>query len=101
MPAWVIPLAREVFKYWKELLHFFKLLSKQPIALAVSGTLLLAAVLLTLLYWVRSARYEAVVTNTIGSTMEATEQENKGLEAFIFSNVRKHVDDAVRAAPPN
>jgi PAS domain-containing protein len=101
MPPWVAPLIQVVIKYWTEIRQFLKLLTKQPVALAVSATLLIAAVLLSFLYWVRSARYEAVVANTIGSTMESTEQENKGLEAFIFSNVRKHVDDAVRAAPLN
>ncbi len=73
----------------------------RPVALCTAILLLLASVTLTAIYWTRSARYEAVVTNTIGARTEATGQEYKGLESFIFASVRASVAESLRTAPLN
>ncbi|MEK6283039.1 MAG: PAS domain-containing protein [Acidobacteriota bacterium] len=78
---------------WKKLHDFLsQLYSHQPYALISAILLLCISLLLGAWYWHRSSEYDEIVRSTLGSNMEATPQNFKGLEAFIFSTLKQTSD---------
>lgn len=78
---------------WKKLHEFLsQLYSHQPFALISAVLLLIVSMILGGWYWHRSSEYDEIVRNTLGSNMEATPQNFKGLEAFIFSTLKQTSD---------
>jgi PAS domain-containing protein len=77
-------------KLWPRLKKFFRVLvEKQPLALLLSLALLLVSLGLGAWYWHRSSIYESIIQDTLWADMEATPQRFKGVEAFIFSNLKQ------------
>jgi PAS domain-containing protein len=77
---------------WPRTKRFLSILAQQPWKLALCILLFAASAGLTAWYGMRSNNYEAIVNNTLQANLEATPQNYKGLEAFIFSNVAEGVD---------
>jgi len=78
---------------WKKIQEFLgQLYSHQPLALSVAILLLAISLALGGFYLHRSSEYDEIVRNTLSSDMEATPQNFKGLEAFIFSTLKQTSD---------
>lgn len=78
---------------WKKIQEFVtQLYSHQPLALSAAIILLIISLVLGSFYLHRSSEYDAIVRNTLSSNMEATPQNFKGLEAFIFSTLKQTSD---------
>ena len=78
---------------WKKIQEFLsQLYSHQPLALSTAILLLVISLGLGGYYLHRSSEYDEIVRNTLSSDMEATPQNFKGLEAFIFSTLKKTSD---------
>jgi PAS domain-containing protein len=86
------------WEYRKPLGEFLSALRRQPVALITSIALFVASLLLVNWYRYRASAYEALINRTLGAETEDTPQSHKGLEAFIFSNVRLGLDDQLRKA---
>src|SRR5579872_5740150 len=82
----------------KPLCEFLSALKRQPVALVICIALFLGSVALVNWYRTRAATYEALINRTLGAETEDTPQSHKGLEAFIFSNVRPGLDNQLRQA---
>ena len=75
---------------WKKIQEFLgQLYSHQPFALSAAILLLAISLALGAYYMHRSSEYDEIVRNTLSSNMEATPQNFKGLEAFIFSTLKQ------------
>lgn len=75
---------------WKKIQEFLgQLYSHQPFALTAAILLLVISLALGANYLHRSSEYDEIVRNTLSSNMEATPQNFKGLEAFIFSTLKQ------------
>ncbi|HXQ33286.1 MAG TPA: hypothetical protein VN843_04615, partial [Anaerolineales bacterium] len=65
----------------------------QRLAFISSVGLLILSIGLSIWYWQRSVRYDEIVRNTLSADMETTPQRFKGLEAFIYSNLKQNVSN--------
>ncbi len=82
---------------WKKIQEFLgQLYSHQPFALSAAILLLAISLALGANYLHRSSEYDEIVRNTLSSNMEATPQNFKGLEAFIFSTLKQTSNVDVR-----
>jgi hypothetical protein len=78
---------------WEKIQDFLgRLYSHQPLALSAAILLLALSLGLGGYYMHRSSEYDEIVRNTLSSDMEATPQNFKGLEAFIFSTLKQTSD---------
>ena len=82
----------------KPLGEFLSALKRQPVALVTCIVLFVGSLVLVNWYRSRAATYESLINRTLGAETEDTPQSHKGLEAFIFSNVRLGLDDQLRKA---